>query len=71
MKKTSSISAFSTLKAFNVRLVNYLKTKCNIGCPVKLIFVKKERAKIQNQRRLFNQSVFVVWKKREGKLNHN
>lgn len=44
MKKTSNISAFSTLKAFNVRLVNYLKTKCNIGCPVNLIFVKKERA---------------------------
>lgn len=43
VKKIFNILVFSMLKVFNVRLVNYLKIKCNIGCFVNLIFVKKER----------------------------
>lgn len=43
MKKIFNILVFSMLKVFNVRLVNYLKIKCNIGCFVNLIFVKKGR----------------------------
>lgn len=68
MKKTSNISAFSTLKAFNVRIVNYLKTKCNIGCPVNLIFVKKERAIFPKIREdyLINQCLWFG--KKAGKI---
>lgn len=43
MKKIFNILVFSMLKVFNVRLINNLKIKCNIGCFVNLIFVKKER----------------------------
>lgn len=68
MKKTSNISAFSTLKAFNVRLVNYLKTKCNIGCPVKLIFVKKERAIFPKSEKIIS-SISVCGLEKKGREN--
>lgn len=68
MKKTSNISAFSTLKAFNVRLVNYLKTKCNIGCPVNLIFVKKERAIFPKSEKIIQSISVCGLEKKGGKI---
>lgn len=68
MKKTSNISAFSTLKAFNVTLVNYLKTKCNIGCPVKLIFVKKERAIFPKSEKIISSISVCGLEKKGGKI---